>query len=375
MPPPPRPVIPHRATASSSTTYRAKPSHSPQHTRAPSPRKLSIEDRPSSRPPLASRHGSGGSNDRSKDYHHDESVAPAVRRRLQNRLVGERPQSYHGGGRELEKQVEAYQASHHRPPLTAENVRNKQRSGPPTTAKVTHRGGGGGGGSDAGSRASSSREGSDSKKRANAEKHRSSRDGGATEAGEKPFSVTIPAQAWAEGRTVKMRKGDIEMTIGNSGARSGSTRDGRAKERSVGPKRTERRYSVRGRAATVKSEAREERSSARSEPKVETRSPSSRPSVRREASGRREVSTRRERSSQRATSRSSRRRSPSRASRAVTEDTIADESGAPQGVSLALEEGELAEGFRRLRMDSVGKRNRESALAPEAVTAVEGGMF
>ena len=398
MPPPPvprRPPMRHAVTTTSTSSHRPQPP-SPQHHRSSSPRNLSLDgSHPSPRPSLASRQGS---SDRHKDTALlEEPPSPMARRRLQQRLTAARPVSYHGSGsgsRDLERQVEAYQAARNGtaramplPPDPPNQAPLSKRPSAAATAKHSKHGktasSGGGAPSEAGSRASSSRDGSDSKKRSSTDQPRRG-----SESEGKSYSLTMPKEVWSSGHIVKVRQsredGGIEFSIAERGSAGGSTarpsqRDSRPCEREE-IRRIERRYSTAGREAPSKRDSRDDRTSAIRDDDNRTvlTDPSSSSGVttltrRRESSARRARSTRRESSASRREH--SRRRDPSRhRRRSRSRGVVVSERHADDASRAALVDGEaeLTERFRRLRADSQSRRSSRSAVSARTVPAVEG---
>ena len=237
MPPPPvpqRPALRHTATVSSSHVPRRQERYSTDYA-SRSPRKQSLEEsRPPSRPSLPSRSSSKNQTVLTEAQHSPTTV---------RRSKALRPVSYHGG-RELEKEVEAYQAANagYTKDLTVDTidqvVRKRSAAKPQTTRTA----------SDAGSRASSSRESSETKKRMSLDRR-----GSVHKEKDGIFIVSGNQKVRVEGGPISLRPskdgaGGMQLTFGLRG--QSRSRDGRARERVYDAK--ERRYSVAGRESVAK---------------------------------------------------------------------------------------------------------------------------
>ncbi|MCJ1400497.1 hypothetical protein MMC11_003703 [Xylographa trunciseda] len=248
-----RPTIRHAATTTSAPSSQRQRQTVYEIVDPPyqtSSRRQSIEEsHPASRPSTNTR----PSTSSSKTFHHNKripEISPtdeAVPSRQPTTGRGRRPVSYHGGHGDLERQVEAYQdakSGADRPiSLTAEKINQVVRRRSKTQA--SH-------GSGSGSRAGSSREGSDVKKsktpsRSSMEKQRGAEksDTGITiniANDRQGMKLGLKGDAMKD-RTISFRQrqdggGAVEVSIGQKS--TVSSRDGRTRDRSV------RRYSYAG---------------------------------------------------------------------------------------------------------------------------------
>ena len=268
MPPPPVPPVrrpPMQHSASTSATIRKRDHRNSVDLSSHSPSRQSIEEsRPSSRPSVSSR----ASSTKHVSRVTEAPPSPTTVRRRSNR-----PVSYHEGG-DPYKQAEEYQAIQKgatgQVDLTAEAIKQVNKAGHLVKVKSKSKGG-----SETGSRASSSREGSDAKQRKSLERYHSSMLRLQIAQG---TNVEVKGEG-IEGQTIRLRQspdgdGGMEMSIG--GAERVKYRDSRPKDRARSST-SERRYSISTRhgVRTVKDEA---------EPRPQShRRSSSRPVTRRES--------------------------------------------------------------------------------------------
>jgi hypothetical protein len=221
MPPPPVPARPAIRHALTSGTVHQRPNRNSLEYAAHSPHKPSFEEpRPPSRPSLSSRNSSA------RNVPPRVTAPPAspgtVRRR--------RPESYHSATNEnREKQAEEYQAAQKGPnqphPLTADAIKQVNKAEVSKTKKSK--------GSDVGSRASSSRDSNDVKKRMSMEKRR-------TASAQETINIHLPP-----GNNMRIKYDDGAMTMSFGNVEDLKQREGRQPERPL--LRDERRYSVSGR--------------------------------------------------------------------------------------------------------------------------------
>ncbi|KAI4144041.1 MAG: hypothetical protein LQ340_006798 [Diploschistes diacapsis] len=246
MPPPPvpqRPAMRHSATTSTAVHRRSDRN---LELVSSSPRKPSFEEaRPASRPSLPSRTSSTKNTVRAAEA----PVSPAAIRRGPSR-----PVSYNGGVDQV-RQAEEYQAlqrgQNRQVPLTENAIQQVNRADQLVKVKSKSKGG-----SETGSRASSSREGSEAKKRKSLDKYRASMAAAAEEDVIKlrfkqaqGMRIDLRGGDGVEGRTIRLRQsqdgdGVMEMSIG--GSERSKYRDSRPKERERRASQ-DRRYSVSAR--------------------------------------------------------------------------------------------------------------------------------